>query len=63
MSNTALVGTRKGLFTVTLDAWSSSVSEPAFLGSPVTNAVRDPRDGALVRGARSRPLRGAPPSQ
>jgi hypothetical protein len=46
MSNTALVGTRKGLFTVTLDAWSSAVSEPAFLGAPVTNAVRDPRDGA-----------------
>ena len=47
MSVTALVGTRKGLFTVTLDAWSASVSEPAFVGAPVTNAMRDPRDGSL----------------
>ena len=47
MSVTALVGTRKGLFTVTLDAWSASVSEPAFIGIPVTNAMRDPRDGSL----------------
>lgn len=44
MSNIALIGTRKGLFTVDLDA--GSVSEPAFRGVNVTNAVRDPRDGA-----------------
>ena len=45
-ATTALVGTRKGLFTVTVDGGSVSISEPAFLGAPVTNAVRDPRDGA-----------------
>ena len=44
MSSTALIGTRKGLFTVDLDA--GSVSEPAFLGARVTNAVCDRRDGA-----------------
>jgi hypothetical protein len=43
----ALVGTRKGLFTVTLDGDAVAVSEPAFLGVPVTHAVRDPRDGAI----------------
>ena len=41
----ALIGTRKGLFTVDLDA--RSISEPAFVGAPVTNAVRDPRDGTM----------------
>lgn len=46
MSTTALIGTRKGLFTVDLDAPSAAVRPPAFLGAPVTNAVRDPRDGA-----------------
>jgi hypothetical protein len=40
----ALIGTRKGLFTVDLDA--GTISEPAFLGVNVTNAVRDHRDGA-----------------
>ncbi len=44
MSNIALIGTRKGLFTVDLEA--GSVSEPAFRGVNVTNAARDPRDGA-----------------
>jgi hypothetical protein len=45
-ATTALIGTRKGLFTVAVDDGSASISEPAFLGAPVTNAVRDPRDGA-----------------
>ncbi len=44
---TALVGTRKGLFTITIDDRGPAVSDPAFIGSPVTNAIRDPRDGAL----------------
>jgi hypothetical protein len=47
MSTTALVGTRKGLFTITVDDGAMSISEPAFLGARVVNAVRDPRDGAL----------------
>jgi hypothetical protein len=47
MNTTALVGTRKGLFTVTIADGEFSISEPAFLGARVANAVRDPRDGAL----------------
>ncbi len=47
MTITALVGTRKGLFTVTIDNEVVALSAPAFVGSPVTNAIRDPRDGAL----------------
>ncbi len=43
--NCALIGTRKGLFTLDLDV--GTVSEPVFLGAPVTNAVRDGRDGTL----------------
>lgn len=41
----AVIGTRKGLFTLDFDA--GSVSEPTFLGVPVTHAVRDGRDGTL----------------
>jgi photosystem II stability/assembly factor-like uncharacterized protein len=47
MSSQALIGTRKGLFTVSFDDARVSVSQPTFVGAPVTNAVRDPRDGAL----------------
>jgi hypothetical protein len=47
MTTHALIGTRKGLFTATFDGATATLSEPAFLGAPVTNAVRDPRDGAL----------------
>jgi len=47
MSTTALVGTRKGLFTVTIDGDEPTISEPVFLGVRVANAVRDPRDGAI----------------
>jgi hypothetical protein len=47
MSTTALIGTRKGLFTLTVDNGRFEMSQPAFPGVKVTNAVRDPRDGAL----------------
>jgi hypothetical protein len=43
----AWVGTRKGLFPIAIDGSAARVGEPSFLGSPVTNAVRDPRDGSL----------------
>ena len=46
MSDTALIATRKGLFTLSIDDGSFAVSEPAFPGVPVTNAVADRRDGA-----------------
>ncbi len=45
--STAWVGTRKGLFRVDIDDGRPSIGDPAFLGSPVTNAVADPRDGAV----------------
>ena len=47
MSTQALIGTRKGLFTVTFDGANATLGAPAFLGVNVTNAVGDPRDGAL----------------
>lgn len=43
---TALIGTRKGLFVVSVTDDGCSISEPAFLGARVVNAVSDPRDGA-----------------
>ncbi|MGE3143079.1 MAG: WD40/YVTN/BNR-like repeat-containing protein [Hyphomonadaceae bacterium] len=43
MSNRLLVATRKGLF----DLKNGAVTRASFLGSPVTFALRDPRDGAL----------------
>ena len=44
----ALVGTRKGLFALRAGAGSTpELSSLGFLGAPVTNAMRDPRDGAL----------------
>ena len=46
-STTAWVGTRKGLFRVDVVGGSPALGAPAFLGSPVTNAVADPRDGAV----------------
>lgn len=45
--STALIGTRKGLFTLTVDGVSFELSPPAFAGARVTNAVVDPRDGAV----------------
>jgi hypothetical protein len=45
-SNAALIGTRKGLFTVAVGGAAPTISGPAFPGVNVTNAVRDPRDGA-----------------
>ena len=44
---TALIGTRKGLFTVVIDDGVATTSATGFLGAPATNAMRDPRDGAL----------------
>ena len=44
---TAWVGTRKGLFRVDVDGGTPTLGAPAFLGSPVTNAVVDQRDGAV----------------
>ena len=46
MSSHALIGTRKGLFTVSFDGANATLGPPAFLGVNVTNAVVDPRDGA-----------------
>ncbi len=45
MTTTALIGTRKGLFTVTHDRATPTLAAPQFVGAPVTNAVRDRRDG------------------
>lgn len=45
--STALIGTRKGLFTLTATDGAFELSGPAFPGVRVTNAVHDPRDGAL----------------
>ena len=46
MSDFALIGTRKGLFTLTIDDGTFELSAPAFPGVRVSNAVVDPRDGA-----------------
>jgi hypothetical protein len=50
-TSTALIGTRKGLFTLTIDrtvdGGSFELSEPTFAGARVTNALADPRDGAM----------------
>src|SRR5687767_13868721 len=45
-----LVGTRKGLFTLTRSGsgGSWSLGEPAFLGHIVNHAVLDPRDGETL---------------
>lgn len=44
----ALVGTRKGLFTIEAGpAGHPVIADQRFPGGPVTNAVRDPRDSAL----------------
>ena len=42
-----LIGTRKGLFRLERrnDGWH--LSEPHFLGVPILNAIRDPRDGTI----------------
>jgi len=47
--STALIGTRKGLFTLSIDPdeCSFALSDPVFAGARITNAMRDQRDGAL----------------
>ncbi|HEU4952530.1 MAG TPA: hypothetical protein VFT46_11300 [Holophagaceae bacterium] len=46
MSDTLLVSTRKGLFTVRRGAKGWAVDRASFLGDNVTLAMADPRDGA-----------------
>lgn len=45
MSDTLLVSTRKGLFTVARTPRGWDVADVAFLGDNVTLATTDPRDG------------------
>ena len=47
MTDSILVGTRKGLFTVRRGGGRWRVASSAFLGDPVTIALRDWRDGSL----------------
>jgi photosystem II stability/assembly factor-like uncharacterized protein len=47
MSDRMLVATRKGLFTLARSDGGWTISAKAFLGSPVTNVLADPRDGAI----------------
>ena len=62
MSDTLLVSTRKGLFTVARKAKQWEITAVDFLGDNVTLTLTDRRDGRSLRGARSRPLRRqAPP--
>jgi len=46
MSEEILIGTRKGLFTALRGAAGWRIEGVAFLGVPVTLAMRDPRDGS-----------------
>ncbi len=46
MSNRFHVATRKGLFTVSRTNGSWSISDPAFIGTPVPMVLHDPRDAA-----------------
>ena len=47
MTDKVLVGTRKGLFTVTRSRRGWSVSDKAFVGAPVTIAYQQPSNGTL----------------
>lgn len=47
-----LVSTKKGLFTIDRGAGGWAVARTAFLGEPVTAALRDPRDGTLYAALR-----------
>ena len=42
-----LIGTRKGLFRLERRRGEWRLGEPHFLGVPVNNAMRDPRDGSI----------------
>lgn len=48
--NTALIGTRKGLFVYDLDADNPTVTSTHFLGSPVSAVLRDYRDDTWYAG-------------
>jgi hypothetical protein len=50
MPQALLVATRKGLFTYRPDGETLVLEDTAFLGDPVTIALRDPRDGATYAG-------------
>jgi hypothetical protein len=52
MPDTLLVGTRKGLFTLTRGKPGWDVSSVEFLAVPVTAVLNDPRDGARYVGLR-----------
>src|SRR5262249_22945531 len=47
MSDRILVATRKGLFTFERNGSGWALAASAFAGTPVTNVLRDPHDGAL----------------
>lgn len=47
MSDTVLVGTKKGLFTLKRKKSGWDVADHEFVGDPVTMMLRDPRDGAV----------------
>ena len=47
MAERILLSTRKGLLTLERSGGGWGVAAAAFAGIPVTNAMRDPRDGAL----------------
>lgn len=47
MSDEILIATRKGLFSAEIVRGALRLGEPAFLGVPVSMALRDPRDGAV----------------
>jgi hypothetical protein len=47
MDDRILVGTRKGLFALRRGAARWAIERTAFLGSPVTMTLADPRDGAV----------------
>src|SRR5688500_598580 len=50
MPQALLVATRKGLFTYRPNGETLVLEDTAFLGDPVTIALRDPRDGATYAG-------------
>ncbi len=50
MSDRALVGTRKGLFTLNRGSSGWEIAKVDFLATQVTYAIADPRDGTLYAG-------------
>lgn len=52
MSDTLYVASRKGLFTYRRGADGWTAGTPAFLGEPVSQVLKDPRDGAIYAALR-----------